>query len=258
MMGVIEKITSASEDDVRKVREKIEQYLEKMGITAIDPENLKSDINSIVSDPKGTKSVVLNRLKQFDHPTLVTIVTEKAHVPREKADQVVNRIESAFQSIKDKVAQAKTDGNGRNLKNTTEERIKNYLNSLQRPEFDYEAIKNDFEQMLHDPKVSFEIIKNRLQQFDRESLIALISSRPNVSREDAEKIVIRIEEARDNVLVKAAEIEEAVKEKSQEMKQMAVHQAESLRQSVAAAAWWLFATALFSAGAAAWGGALAL
>jgi hypothetical protein len=279
VLNAIEKLAPGSDEDTKQVREKFENYLRSAGVEALNPESLKEDLNKIVSDPKSTKQVVLNRIKQFDHPTIVSIVSKKANMSKEQANQVVNRVESVLESIKekantasekvettiqsaqDKAAQAGAagaGGNGGSFKNAIEEKVRGYFTSLQRPELDYEQIKHDFEQMFHDPKASPEILKARLKSLDRGSLTALIGSWPNVSQENAERIVNKIEEARNNILQKTDEIEQKVKAKTQEAKESALHQAENVRKSVVVSAWWLFATAMASACASALGGILAL
>jgi hypothetical protein len=239
------------------IKEKIENYLKSTGVEALNPESLKEDLNKIVSDPKSTKTVVLNRIKQFDHPTIVSIVSKKGNISPQQADQVVQRVESALESIKEKVGGRIKGGDGHNLKDTIEEKMRNYFSSLQRPEFDYDQIKHDFENMLHDPAMSLEIIKNRVKTFNRDSLIALIESQPNISKEQAERIVSKIEEARENVIRKVEEVELTMKEKAREAKELALHEAEHVRQTVVVSAWWIFATAVVSAGASALGGMLA-
>jgi hypothetical protein len=277
VLNAIEKLSPGSDEDSRQIREKFENYLRSAGVEALNPESLKEDLNKIVSDPKSTKQVVLNRIKQFDHPTIVSIVSKKANMSKEQASQVVNRVESVLESIKEKAntasekvegaiqsaqgqaAQAAgAGGNGGSFKSALEEKVRSYFNSLQRPELDYDQIKHDFEQMFHDPKASPEVLKARLKSLDRGSLVALVGSWPNVSQESAERIVNKIDEAKHSILQKADEIEHTVKQKTQEARETALHQAENVRQSVMISAWWLLATAMASACASALGGILAL
>jgi hypothetical protein len=248
-------------DDVAQVKEKFAQYLQNTGVEALNPENLKEDLNKIVGSPKTAKSVVLNRIKQFDHPTLVSIVSKTTHMSQEQAEQVVGKVESVLESIKEKVTRGNGNGNGFNLKpsfqDNFEDKVRNYFSSLQRPEIDYDQLKSDFELMLHDPKASVDILKNRFKTFDRESLVAVISSNPHVTKEQAEKMVAKIEEARDSVIQKAHAIEEQIKERARMAREMAIHEAEHARQVVVLSAWWMFSAAVLSAGAAAVGGMLA-
>jgi len=264
VLAVAEKLSPGSAEDTKHVREQVEEYLRHTGVEALNPNSLKEDLNKIVAEPSTAKTVVLNRIKQFDHSTLVSIVSQTTKMPQEEANRIVNRVESAFQSIRENVARrgershdgGSNDGGG-SMKSSLEDIIRNYFNSLQRPEFDYELMKTDFEQMLHDPKASPTILKERLKSYDRASIIALLESQPNISHEQAEKIVTKIEQARENVIRKIDEIETNVKLQTQKAKELALEQAENVRKTAALAAWWLMATAVLSAGSAALGGALA-
>ncbi|MFW6370669.1 MAG: MFS transporter, partial [Bacteroidota bacterium] len=128
---------------------------------------------------------------------------------------------------------------------------------MDQPELEYERLRQDVEYMMDDPKATPGILRNRLKQLDRESLIALLSNNKRISREQAEKAVAKIEEARDTVIRKTEEIERKVTQKLNELKQEALNQAEATRKTAATAAWWFFAAAVISGGASALGGILA-
>jgi hypothetical protein len=93
---------------------------------------------------------------------------------------------------------------------------------------------------------------------DRDSLVALVSNNKRISKEQAEKAIQNIEEARDEVIMKVDQIEEQVKLRLQEAKDEALWQAEGARKIAVAAAWWLFIAAVISGGASALGGIMAL
>lgn len=92
---------------------------------------------------------------------------------------------------------------------------------------------------------------------DRESLIALMSNNKRVDHEQAEKVVDKIEQGRDDVLKKMDEIEKELKEKTEKIKQESMRQIEAARKTAASAAWWLFFASVLSGGASALGGILA-
>ncbi len=94
------------------------------------------------------------------------------------------------------------------------------------------------------------ILKKRLQRMDRESLIALVSNNPKIDREQAERVVDKIEQGRDEVLRKMNKIEAELKEKTEKAKRESMRQIEAARKA-AAAAWWVFLAAIVSGGASA-------
>ena len=91
------------------------------------------------------------------------------------------------------------------------------------------------ELLFNDPKAGADALFTRAKQLDRESIVALVSSRPDISPEQAEQMADKIEEARDSVIRKAEEVS----------------------KTASVAAWWVFAAALLSGIAAAAGGIVA-
>lgn len=225
----------------------------------------------------------------MDKSTLVAVLSQRKDISTDQANNIATQAEKTLNFVKEKVLGnpksyntsggagrdsynashsgigiAPVDGNnsgdGRNehMKTKAEGKLQNYFDSMERPEFNYDRIKRDFEAMFHDPKSALRILRNRLNQSDKESLIALLSSNRNVSHEDAEKMVNKIIEAKETVIRKAEQLEEEVTRKVEQAKVVALHEAENVRKAAVAASWWLFATAIISAGASALGGILAL
>jgi ribulose 1,5-bisphosphate carboxylase large subunit-like protein len=137
-------------------------------------------------------------------------------------------------------------------------KIRDYLNSLDRPELNYEGIKRDFRKVFDDPQAGFDAIKERLGEFDRGTLVALLSSRSDISETDAHRIVDQIEGARDSVLLRAERLQHEAKKRIKQLKKKTKQQAEDAREAAAAAAWWLFGTALTSVVVSALAGAIAV
>ncbi len=137
-------------------------------------------------------------------------------------------------------------------------RIRSYLNSLERPELNYDSIKRDVRQLFDDPQAGFDALRDRLSSFNRDTLVALISSRDDISEEDANRIIDQIEGARNTVLQRAERLHHEAQRRLEEVKHQAQKQAEETRKAAATAAWWLFATAVVSAIFSALGGAIAV
>ena len=95
-------------------------------------------------------------------------------------------------------------------------------------------------------------------QFDRGTLVAILSSRSDISETDAHRIVDQMEGARDSVILRSERLQESAKKRIKELKHKAKHQAEEAREAAATAAWWLFGTALTSVAVSALAGAIAV
>jgi nucleoid DNA-binding protein len=137
-------------------------------------------------------------------------------------------------------------------------RIRNYLNSLERPELNYEGIKRDVRTLFDDPEAGFDALRDRLSQFDRDTLVAIMSSRDDISEADANRAIDQIEKSRNSVLRRAERFQMETQRRLEDLKREAEHQAEETRKAASVAAWWLFFTALVSAAASAGAGAIAV
>jgi DNA anti-recombination protein RmuC len=89
---------------------------------------------------------------------------------------------------------------------------------------------------------------------DRNTLKALIASRRNVSEDDAERMVSRLEALRDEYVARAEQMRDEVNRRIVQVKTEALHQADEARKTAALAAWWVFGSAVVSGIAAVLGG----
>ena len=136
--------------------------------------------------------------------------------------------------------------------------VRNYLNGLERPELNYDGIKQDFGQLFNDPQMGLEALRDRLTQFDRDTLVAVLSSREDISEADANRIIDQVEAARDSVLHQVERIQQETQKRLESIKHEAQKQVRETRKMAAGAAWWVFSSALFSLAASAIAGYLAV
>lgn len=260
--AVLGKVAPGGEEGVARTRARIEGYLRQTGREELDPERIREDIDKIFEDPKASREILLNRIHAMDRATLVALVAQRDDMSQEKADKLVHNVERAINFVRGKVMGAKSQAaemeegavGGAEQKmeqvkavpGKVEERLREYLGSIGRPEFDYDRIRLDFERMFHDPKASLKILRARMKLYDRDSLIALISSQKDVSREDAERMVRKVEEAKENVLRRAERVETEVRHRISDARKLAIHEAETVRKASATAAWWMVGTAVIS------------
>jgi hypothetical protein len=120
------------------------------------------------------------------------------------------------------------------------------------------TIAQDVRKLFDDPNAGFDALRDRLSQIDRDTLVAILSSRDDISKADANRIIDRVDGVRTNVLHRAERIQTQIQTRLDDLKHQAQAQAEATRKAAATAAWWLFATGLTSAIAAAAAGALAV
>lgn len=233
----------------------IEEYLRNTDKDELNPEGIKRDLSLLIQSPKLGAQSLGDRLSRMDRSTLIALLSQRQDLTPEEADRIVSQIESVRDQFVNQIQQIQTQIQG--LVDRLFARIRDYLNSLDRPELNYDNIKRDVRTLFEDPQAGFDALRSRLGQFDRGTLVAILSSRRDISEEDANRVIDQIESARNSVLQRAERIQMEAQRRLEDVKLQAQRQMEETRKAAATAAWWLFLTALISAGAAAGAGALA-
>lgn len=234
----------------------LEKYLRNTNKEELNPEGIKRDLQLLLSSPRLGVSSLGERASKIDRSTIVALLSQREDISEEEANRIVEQIESVrnsvveqFQQIQQRV-QSVIDG--------VFGKVREYLNSLERPELNYEGIQQDFAKLFDDPQAGFEALRGRLSQFDRDTLVAVLSSRSDISEAQANKIIDQIEASRDSVLHRAERIQQETQKRLKAIKEQAQKQAVETKKAVAGAAWWVFNTAFVSLVASAIAGAIAV
>jgi hypothetical protein len=234
----------------------LENYLRNTRKEELNPEGIKRDLQLLLQDPRSGLGSLSDRLSRMDRSTLVALLSQRSDMTEEEANRIVVQIES----VRDQFVQQVRDAQ-RKIQSVVDRvfaRIRNYLNAFERPELNYDGIRRDVRQLFSDPQVGFEALRERLSHFNRDTLVAILSSRDDISEADANRIIDQIEGARNNVLQRAERIQHAAQERLETLKQQTQKQAEETRKAAEAATWWLFSTATISAVLSAIVGAIAV
>lgn len=234
----------------------LQEYLRRTGKAELNPESIKRDVQLLLHDPRVGIESISDRLAHFDRETIIALLKIREDITDIEAMNIADTIITVREQF---VAQVR--GMQRRIQEVIDGifiKIRHYLNSLDRPELNYDSIKQDVRTLLEDPQSGFEALRDRLSSFNRDTLIAILSSRDDISQEDAQGIIEQIERVRNKVLERAERLQTETQQRIEEMKQQAQRQAEETRKAAATAAWWLFATAFVSAIFSALGGAIAV
>ncbi len=250
------RLASRAQATVRDFQGSLENYLQNTNKEELNPEGIKRDLQLLFNEPGAGMQSLGDRLKQFDRSTLVALLSQREDISEEEANKIADQIESVRNQVVEQVKMVQDKF--QSVLDGIFGRIRDYLNSLDRPELNYEGIKRDFRKVFDDPEAGFDAIKERLGQFDRGTLVAILSSRSDISETDAHRIVDQMEGARDSVILRSERLQESAKKRIKELKHKAKHQAEEAREAAATAAWWLFGTALTSVAVSALAGAIAV
>ena len=248
------RLALRTKQTVLDFEQSVADYLRNTDKAELNPDGIKRDFSLLLESPKAGLQNLGDRIGQMDRTTLIALLAQREDMTTAEAEQVVAQMEAVRDQMLAKVDQVKQQIQA--VIDRIFGRIRDYLNSLERPELNYDGIKRDLRTLFHDPEAGFDALRSRLGQFDRDTVIALLSSRPDISEADANRIVAQVESARDSVLRRADHIQTETQRRIEAIKVQAEKQLDETRQAAAIAAWWLFSTALISAGAAAGAGAL--
>ncbi|BAY47021.1 hypothetical protein SAMD00079811_46370 [Scytonema sp. HK-05] len=244
MIRAPRRLATRTQQSVQNFQAYLEAYLRGSGKEELNPEGIKRDLYLLLHDPQVGIESIGDRLSHFDRSTIITLLKLREDLTDDEAAQIADTMISVRDQFVEQVR-----GIQRRIQDVIDgifARIRDYLNSLDRPELNYDSIKRDVRTLFDDPQAGFDALRDRLSSFNRDTLVAIMSSREDISEEDANRIIDQIERARNSVLQRAERIQQEAQRRLEEVKHQAQRQAEETRKAAASAAWWLFATALVS------------
>ncbi|MEM7553459.1 MAG: MFS transporter [Cyanobacteria bacterium P01_A01_bin.84] len=247
------RIATRTQQQVKDFQSSISEYLSSTEKEELNPQGIKRDIQLLINDPRSGMESIQERLSQFDRSTLVALLSQRDDLSQEEINGVIDQI----LSVRDQFLQ-QWEAIQQRMQAVVDnflDKIRRYLNSLERSELNYEGIKRDITTLFDDPEAGFEALRDRFSQVDSNTLVAVLSSRDDISKADAQRIVTQVERTRDRVLQRAERIQQEAQIRLEKIRLEARRQAEETRKAAAVASWWLFLTALISALGAVAGGA---
>jgi nucleoid DNA-binding protein len=250
------RLASRTQQRIQTFQTYLQEYLRLTGKAELNPEGIKRDVQLLLHDPRVGMESLSDRLSHFDRDTIIALLKIREDISDEEAGRIADNIILVRDQFIEQVR-----GIQRRIQDVIEgifASIRNYLNSLERPELNYDAIKHDIRQLFEDPQAGFDALRDRLSSFNHDTLIAILSSREDISEDDAKHIIDQIERARNTVLQRAEQLQHEAQHRLEQVKHQAQRQAEETRKAAANASWWLFATAVVSGISAALGGAIAV
>ncbi len=238
------RLASRAKNQVITFESNLESYLRNTNKQELNPEGIKRDLQLLLQDPRAGLSSLGDRVSHFDRGTFVALLSQRPDLTEEEANRIADQVESTFKGIIHQVQQVQHA-----IQSSIDkvfESIRQYLNSLQRPELNYDGIRHDFSLLFNDPQLGLESLRDRLSHFDRGTLVALLSSREDISEADANRIIGQVESARDNVLHQFERVQDETQRRLDAMKRKTQKQIRETRKVASGAAWWVFGSALAS------------
>jgi hypothetical protein len=190
---VAEQAKQRSQETINSISE----YLRNTNLEELNPEGIQQDLTKLLDNPKEGALALRDRLSQVDRETLVKLLSQRENLSEEQVNQTIDQVEEAIQNI--------VRAPQRLAKRTTkqvldfEANLENYLRNTDKEELNPEGIKRDLQILVQDPRAGMGTLLERVSQFDRETLVAVLSQREDISEEEANQIVDRIVSVRDSI-----------------------------------------------------------
>lgn len=207
IQGVRDRITDKGKQLAGQVAEKtpipfntiradVENYLLNAYPWHLNRATLETEFRDVIYDPEADPAAVHRHLEAINRETFVDLLTRRGDLTPERITEIADQLETIRTSILGMVQTAESQEGRQDLRS----RVENYLRSTNKAELTPEGIERDFRLLLNDPQAGASALGDRLSQFDRDTLVALLSQRQDITPEDANRIVDQLESIRDSVL----------------------------------------------------------
>lgn len=216
----------------------------------LNPARLEQEMELIMVGGEGNPSE--RGVRDLNREDMVSVLRQRRDITLQEADSIADLIDAARARLLSR--SERQEHRAQEAMNEALSKVRDFVYSLKRPEPDYEGVKDDLAQLFSDPKAGLESLKQRVSGLDREAAIDMLTKRGNLSREEAERLAAKAEEARAQAVEKAEKIEAETQRRLEAGRRKVEATAEATQRAAATAAWWLCAIGVCSAAASALGG----
>lgn len=187
----------------------IEQYLLQTGKPELNPKGIRRDLDLLMHDPKLGLKAMQQRLSEVDRDTLVQLLSQRDDLTEAEVNQI---IDDTLATIRDLLHMPQR------LARRTQEQVmsfeaalEDYLRNTEKEALNPEGIKRDLQLLLNDPRLGADRLQTRLANIDRDTVIALLAQRQDMTREEAAAAVDRVLEVREQIVSQLHRLQERVK-----------------------------------------------
>lgn len=204
-----QKLVGKAQEQYDRATSEIANYLRRTGKPELNPKGIQQDLNLLLEDPNLGSKAIRQRLAAMDRDTLVQLLAQRRDLSEAEVNQIIDDVQSTLRTI------AKAP---RRAAIRTQEKIQDfqraiadYLRSTDKAELSPAGIKRDVELLLKDPRAGAESLQERLSKFDRDTLVALLTQRDDISEADVNRVVDEMLAVRDQILGQLQLIQDKIK-----------------------------------------------
>ncbi|MFM7426907.1 MAG: MFS transporter, partial [Elainella sp.] len=185
--------------------ETLKDYLRRTNLAELDPDGIQRDLQQLFANPQEGAAALRRRLSQIDRETLVRLLAQRPDLSEDQANRTIDQVLGSVQSLIRSPRRLALRSQQKAV--SFEQELEAYLRNTDKAALDPDGIKRDFRLLLHSPKLGAQNLADRLSQLDRSTVIALLSQRPDITPEEADRIVANIESVRDQTLGQVQQIQ---------------------------------------------------
>ncbi|GAB4239629.1 MAG: hypothetical protein Kow0049_27020 [Stanieria sp.] len=203
-----QKLTAQAQQQYEAATSAIANYLRNTGKAELNPEGIKQDLTLLLNNPQLGAKAIRQRLAAMDRDTLVQLLAQRQDLNEAEVNRAIDQVQFTLRTLAKAPRRLaiRTQAQVQDFQSA----IANYLRSTDKEELNPEGIQRDIELLLNDPRAGAESLQHRLAQFDRDTLVALLSQRDDISQEDVNRIIDQILSVRDRVLAQLQTIQNQV------------------------------------------------
>lgn len=187
----------------------IERYLLETGKPELNPEGIKRDLELLVNQPQAGLGAVRDRLSAMDRDTLVQLLSQRDDLSEAEANKVVDDVLGTIRDILHMPQRLARRAQAQVV--SFETALEDYLRNTDKAALNPDGIKRDLKLLLNDPRLGAERLQTRLSKIDRDTVVALLAQRPDMTQAEAEAAVDQVLSVRDQVVTQIRNVQARVK-----------------------------------------------
>lgn len=203
-----QKLAGKAKEQYDQTTQALSDYLRKTNLEELNPEGIQRDLSTLLSDPKAGTAALRARLSEVDRETLVKLLSQRDDLTEEQVNQAIDQIQSSIRSI----IKAPRRLANRIQKQAVdfESNLEEYLRNTNKEELNPDGIKRDLQLLLQDPRSGFSSLGDRAAHFNRDTFVALLSQREDITEEEANRIAEQVESNFKAVVEKIQQVQQTV------------------------------------------------
>ena len=187
----------------------IARYLRQTGKPELNPAGIQRDLQTLMDDPAAGAAAIRDRLAAMDRDTLVQLLSQRNDLSEDEVNQIIDDILAAIRKVLK--APQRLAKRAQQEIISFEQGLEDYLRNTDKAALSPEGIKRDLQLLLEDPQLGSDRLGQRLATVDRDTVIALLAQRPDMTREEAAAVVDRVLSVRDEMLAQLQLVQDKIR-----------------------------------------------